>query len=475
MNLLGNHLPQSGCYKNLILCLIFPFTMFSQDFSVTGINSWTQIEHDRQLMNQEYKKSSVAQNISWQSYAVFQKTSILSTDIEDPALSLTQAPQKDADASYEKQFKKRLQYIFSSVYNLTNWYGTKIAITITIGFIGATIFILLWIPFVRYTRSEPYIPSDISQIPHPMPPALVSFLATRQMYSYPVAATLFDLCRRGWYEIKHVEMPADADQPHFEVHKGRDRDEQYSEALREWEQDLVTYIDDCLKEGKQNLVHLFSEGSPKTFAALAEPTSVKLFKSSWSENLNNALDRKEWYHTNIESITGDLRLGLWLMYIFALVCLFMESQLGFIVPLAIISLLLPLHIALLLVSARTVEGQNEYDRWKVYERALRNPDGQKWENASDTRPLIYAVALGLPKEELKELADALSVTDSTIDWFTSIQGPLPDLSFPALVSELGPMGYAAAPGRVYKLFGDTVLGSGHPVKARNPSSVVGGP
>lgn len=263
----------------------------------------------------------------------------------------------------------------------------------------------------RFSRNKPnlrqVIPDKLYSIPAPQPPAAASLILPYAMVSgHHLLATLFDLCRRGFYRIVQDEPPQRRllkSDPVYRVEAGDTQPD--SAQLRPWEADLVELIDSHHASGETRIKKVFDLSASK---------GQKWFRK-WATQLKKDVDALSIKHEDNRKATG-LNAAIQIsMMIFSVAAIVIAGPIGA-VPLAT-SVLGLIGTGLLL--HRTPEGEELYQKWTAYQRALKSDNHHALTGSLDAH-FAYAVAFGMTNRRTEAFVQGASQNDFL--WFIGLDG-----------------------------------------------------
>lgn len=308
--------------------------------------------------------------------AVFNDGAVSTTDANF-SLSTAKADEESYQAVWEEQQKQDAQYAR---------YGQLLIIIIS----GLSI--LLFLFFYRKYGKRHKVPGSIKQettaIPGDLKPAVAGWLlASRNIGSHLLMATLLDLARRKYFIIKEQEPEERWLQEEKKIFIVEKLEEPDADKLTDWEAGLKDFISKQIEEENDRLGKMFTKHASKT---------AKWF-NEWKKQLKNYCKAKGWYDP--KSITG------------------MKWSLGSQVPLIVLSILAavwagPVGIIAIVISLvffvasfaivkRTKEGEIVYAKWEAYKKGLQNTAENTLNIDMLDRHFIYAIALALSKDDIE--------------------------------------------------------------------------
>lgn len=215
-------------------------------------------------------------------------------------------------------------------------------------------------------------------------------------------ATLLDLARRGHFIIKEQEVEKGwfgSETKRFRIEKSETAP---ANELTYWESDLASFVSEQIAGDNNYIDELFSASSY---------SSSKWF-SSWKKQLNDYCQAKKWYDE--ESYKGTYS-NAGVQFVLLILAILATYWAG---PIGIISLTLTfiLLVASVVIIRRTAEGERTYKRWKAYKEGLKNAKSHSIGNDILDKHVIYAVALGLSKSQIKTIIEENDLSSSAFVW-----------------------------------------------------------
>ena len=316
---------------------------------------------------------------------------------------------------------------------------------------GATLLLILisfGVYYYLYQRyGKRYKTGTISEqhtimIPDDTPPALVGRLMSWNNTSCNhLAATFFDLARRGWFKIEENKKEKTGffsiESTEYIVSR---TDSNPDEIPEEWEMKIIDFAEKRIAGGKQAYSEIFKGSESEVYKWYAK----------WTKKLKEAYDNKDWVDQH--SYRGMyINIGIQFVFIVLSLLLFIYgSDIAF-AALLFTFLMFPLSMTII---RRTQKGEEMHSRWKAYRNGLRNADKRTIRMEMLDRHFIYAMALGLTKNQINTLIEESDETSANIfPWIVLMPG---SSTTPASVAES--LSTLAASGS--SSFGGTSGGSG---------------
>ena len=295
----------------------------------------------------------------------------------------------------------------------------------TAAFIGLMV---MWILRQRYD-APPRHESDSSRVaavPEPLPPAVAGVLASNGRVSFEHAmATLFALAERGELEIREDEKGVFGQRSFNLVRRRTMRlDAPHEQAV------LETVFRD--KDREESTVSLSKARSRVT-------TKFKPFKNAVRDEMRGMglIDPERQY---VNSRYGVVSLGIILLSVVAFggMALLVREYQGW--PMLIPAAILAVGIVGFIFQASTTplsnEGVQRRDRWRAYQKHLKDVARQKMQLTTDSPATVlpFAVSLGLASAWAKFVQSRPVQAPA---WFHAIASHGDDGAFPAFIGHGG--------------------------------------
>ncbi|MEX2462775.1 MAG: DUF2207 domain-containing protein, partial [Balneolaceae bacterium] len=222
--------------------------------------------------------------------------------------------------------------------------------------LSIALYLLIYSKFGKRHRSMTLSDRETVMIPDRIPPAIIGRLLTgSHTVTHHLTATLFDLSRRGWFQIEEEEREKKwykSEDSEFII---TNPDTPPAEPLTEWEQSLVDFIHSRILLGKSEFSKLFGSGSADRTVAKWYAKWVKQVKSEYKKR--GWIDRESykgvWFNVAVQLIITILSVTLLIL-----------GGSGLAIIAIIISTLM--MICSVFIIRRTPEGEEIYRRWKAY-------------------------------------------------------------------------------------------------------------
>jgi len=330
--------------------------------------------------------------------SVFDETII---QISDSSFSLDQA--ENDEATYRKE--KRLA---------AEEEEQQKSMAIEYSIILAGLSLIVFIFFYRKYGLRHKVRLSVSEsimLPGREKPAAVGWLLlNRTITSGHMVATLLDLARMGYFELK--ENKADEDgffaskNNYFTVHKKST--ELITDDLETYESSLLEFVNNRIR----------SEGNKFEDVFDFQETEVSKWFQSWKKELKTYCDSKEW--VDKESYKG-MYWNLGVQFVIEALAF---AGIFFIHPIMALSLVLTsiLMVLSLVIIRRTPKGEETYRRWKAYRNALKNAKEHSIRDEHLGKHFIYSIALGISKQHIEPLFEQHPGAATTLYWIVILPG-----------------------------------------------------
>lgn len=264
-----------------------------------------------------------------------------------------------------------------------------------------------WQLYRKYGR-RPALPqflSITSEVPGKTPPALVGYLLhNRQVSGRDVAATMLDLARRGFVELREevVEKKGlwGGTKVESEYYWDLKRDylDRHASDLLGFEHSLLRFIFGELAEGKDS-IRLDSVGKKRR-------EFIRFF-GDWKKDVSETGDKRDWFDTaSFRGTYYSLALG-GTMLALTIGAVFLFEVWAVILGAASIAVI----VLSFTIYHRTAQGETEARHWKALQKYLKNYEFRSQDHRdlllkiSDY--LVYGVVLGLSTKFYREIAGVI--------------------------------------------------------------------
>ncbi|MGM0745960.1 MAG: DUF2207 family protein, partial [Bacteroidota bacterium] len=313
--------------------------------------------------------------------SVFQENLI---EISDPNLDLDEIIQEEAEYDAMLQEQAERDEFFAEI---------SLPISILLSVLSLGIFYFLYQKYGKRHSTNTISNRETVVIPDKTPPAIIGrLMSSRHSTSQHLVATLFDLARRGWFNIEEKEKESSfwsSGNSEFVISLSS---EQPDEHLPKWEKMIVDFTTKRVKSGKNTFDKLFQSSGSK----------VAKWFSLWKKEVKNVFDEKEWIDQ--KSYTGVWAnvAAQFVIDVAAIVLFIMGGPTAFI---ALFTSFIFMFASAVIIR-RTKNGEETYQRWKAYRDGLKNADERTLRMEILDLHFIYATALHLSKKELNTLIES---------------------------------------------------------------------
>jgi uncharacterized membrane protein len=358
--------------------------------------------------------------------AVF-STAVLNTSqisITDEHFSLDQA-QKEEQAYQEK----RDQRIERQKY-LSDLWETLSYIIILLSVVG---FYVLYQKYGKRHSTSRFSSTETIMTPGQIRPAAIGWLLQgRNITSNLLMATVLDLARNGYFTIQE-EPPEEGfmtdDKPTFSIERTK---KQLDEELQEWEQQIVTFVEERLEDGNQKLHNIFKGTNSK----------VSSWFGKWKNNFKEYAFSQNWIDK--QSYTGCY----WNIVVQSLLFIASIPALIYTGPIGMIPLFISLFglIFSFLIIRRTPKGEEVYHQWSNYKEGLKNAKEHSISSEKLDKHFIYGLAFGLGEKKLENIIATNTDAVPAIAWIVFSSNTSSVASVASSFSTLGATGATSFPG-----------------------------
>ncbi len=314
--------------------------------------------------------------------------------ITDPNLTLEWI-QHDEQAYIAEQ--QRIQERYAYFRSITP------IVTILICVVSLAAFTLLYLKYGTRFSTGTISDRDTILIPDSTPPAIIGqLMASGITTGRHLAATMFDLARRGWFSIKEEKKEKEgffsSEGTQFRIQK---TDPQPEKSLPIWEKMIVDHLNQQIDDGVDLLNEVFKEGD----------FDMSKWFSEWKKEVKKVFDEKNWIdQKSTYGVIFNIIAQVILIVISVLLLVYGFSELAFI-GLIFSALMLG---ASAVIKRRTREGQEIYKRWKAYRDGLKKADKRTIRMEMMDRHFIYAMALSLSEKQIETIVKQADDSDQAI-------------------------------------------------------------
>lgn len=323
-------------------------------------------------------------------------------EISDPNLNLEEIVQEEAEYDEMLQRQAERDAFFAEI---------ATPVTILLSLLSFGIFFFCYQRFGKRHSTATISDRETVVLPDRTPPAIIGrLMSTRHTTGNHLVATIFDLARRGWFEIEEQVKESSF------LSSGKSEffisipNEVPDEDLPKWEQMVYSFVKSRTYLGSTSFEKLFSGSSSK----------VAKWFALWKKEIKKIFDEKNWIDQS--SYTGVYInvAGQIIIDIAAIILLFLAG------PIAIVSLIVPFlfMMASIAIIRRTKEGEEKFQRWKAYREGLKNADERTIRMELLDIHFVYATALHLSKKQLDNLIQSSydTNTDHLFHWIKTNRG-----------------------------------------------------
>ncbi|WP_069132780.1 DUF2207 domain-containing protein [Rhodohalobacter halophilus] len=323
-------------------------------------------------------------------------------EISDPNLDLSQIIQEEAEYDEMLQRQAERDAFFAEI---------ATPVTILLSLLSFGIFFFCYQRFGKRHSTATISNRETVVLPDRTPPAIIGrLMSSRHTTGNHLVATIFDLARRGWFNIEEQEKEASflsSAKSEFYISV---TDNEPDEELPKWEQMVYSFVKSRTHLGSTSFEKLFTGSSSK----------VAKWFHKWKKEVKQVFDEKGWIDQN--SYTGVYInvAGQILIDIASIILLILAG------PIAIISLVIAFifSVASIAIIRHTKEGEEKFQRWKAYRDGLKNADERTIRMELLDVHFVYATALHLSKKQLDNLIQSSydTNTDHLFRWIKTNRG-----------------------------------------------------
>jgi len=313
--------------------------------------------------------------------------------------------------SIQKQEEARLQSKIEAAQHERQ--NKKLGILLSV--IVAGLSVIVWLLFYQKygKRFKPQgIPQRLFDIPTDDPPAIAGYIVqSKSVNGSHLIATLFDLARRGYFQISQEQGKKGflkQSKERFKISLAQDETATASlDDLNPWELDLYDYVTDAMEENNVYFDDLTDQRSMMT----------KWFKK-WAKSVKEDAETRGWFDKT------SLRGAIFCAFVeFALFCagivtIVLAEQWGLIGTL----FALIFGVLAMTIYKRTPEGEKAYRHWKAFKKGLKEGEQHRFEVRNIDKLFVYAIAVGLGEKDLKHWLSNAQVHESAIPWIVFAGG-----------------------------------------------------
>lgn len=367
--------------------------------------------------------------------AVF-PSSVLNSDITDPDFSISQARQEEL--AYQQRMaevQERIDY----------WDQRGKIINIAIAIIALLIFYFLYQKYgKRYSTSHLSSTETIMAPGRERPAAIGWLLNQRNTTSVHLISTVLDLARRGYFKI-HEKEPGEGffedENPEFAVKR---TDQPLQNNLLEWERSVIQFTETRLDDSIEKLDEIFKGSN----------SEVSSWFSKWKTKLKEYCFNQDWidlksyngafWNLAIQLFLFSVAVGL-LFYIGTDILSALSPSFLFSWFAAVIITFVSAILSLTIIRP-TKKGEELKHQWTNYKSGLENAKEHSISSNKLDQHFIYGLALGLGKDELKNIFTTNTESVPAFTWIIFYANTTSPAAIASSFSTLAATGAASAPG-----------------------------
>lgn len=242
------------------------------------------------------------------------------------------------------------------------------------------------------------------------PAAIGWLLMNRTVTTGHMIATLLDLARMGYFELKENEADKEgffsSKENYYSVHPKTL--EPGENELTEYELSLLNFVNSRISSDGEKFDEIFD----------FQKSEVAKWFYSWKKKLKEYSDSKEWIDK--ESYKGMYwNFGVQFLIEGAAI-----AGIFLIHPMMAIALAITfiMMVSSLAIIRRTPKGEETYKRWKAYQKALKNAKEHTISEEHLGRHFIFSIALGLGKQQIEPIFEQHPGAAATLYWIVILPG-----------------------------------------------------
>ncbi|MDZ7682482.1 MAG: DUF2207 domain-containing protein [Fodinibius sp.] len=344
--------------------------------------------------------------------------------VTDSDFSLSQA--REEEQTYRQKRAERLerQAELADLWTTINY----LILALSVG-----LFYFLYTKYGKRHATSRFSDQQSIMIPGKLPPAVVGWLLSgRNITGNMLMASVLDLARQGYFTIK--EEPSEEGflsdgEPTFAIQR---TEQEMTEDLHKWEQQIISYIEQELSAGSQKLHKIFENSN----------SGMTSWFSEWKQDFQEYCRQLGWIDQ--QSYTGCyINLAAQIPLIGASIAAIIYAG-----PIGLAALLTTAlaTICSFAIIRRTPEGEEVYHKWNNYKEGLKNAEEHNISTDILDKHFIYGIAFHLNKTELKNISSENPDAAPMIAWmiFSSDTATIADVA--GSFSTLSATGSTAFPG-----------------------------
>lgn len=286
----------------------------------------------------------------------------------------------------------------------------SIEYSIILAGLSLIVFILIYRKYGLRHKMYVSISKSIMLPGHEKPAAIGWLLMNRTVTTGHIIATLLDLARMGFFELKENEPEEkgmfSSTENYFTIHpkalKPRENE------LTEYERSLLNFVNERIS----------SEGTKFNEIFDFQKSQVTKWFYAWKKQLKEYCDSKEWIDK--ESYKG-LYWNLGAQFVIGGLAI---AGIFFIHPLMAIALAVTfiMMVLSLTIIRKTPKGEETYKRWKTYQNALKNAKEHTISEKHLGKHFIYSIAFGMGKHQIEQIFEQHADVAATLYWIVILPG-----------------------------------------------------
>lgn len=382
---------------------------FSDTLQPSSLHSWSYGHESSSINHQEGYYQIVADNIpksqSIRTRLVFPSSVFNQIEnlITDDNFHLELVEQEELEREQERARIEARNAFYQSI---------TLEGTILLSLLSLGVFLLIYNKFGKRHAVGTFSDTETIMLPDNTQPALIGMLLYSQHVSpNHLTATIFDLARRGWFNIHEQEKEQtffSSGKSEFVISKPSNRPQT---SLLTWEEMIVDFIDEQLE--KEN----------STFEKISQESSKGIYSwySRWCKALKKDFNDKKWIDR--KSYKGVfINIIVQILFLSSSVFLLIRGDAIAFVALFISVVFLVASIAII---RRTSLGEAIHIRWKAYHNGLKNADKRTINMETLDRHFIYATAFHLSEKQLTTLFKSGGYKNNNVfPWIILMPGSL---------------------------------------------------
>lgn len=321
--------------------------------------------------------------------------------ISDPTFTLEQAENE------ETAYREELRLAAEDEQRRKN---TAIEYSIILVGLSLIAFILIYRKYGLRHKMHISVSESIMLPGREKPAAIGWLLMNRTVTTGHMIATLLDLARMGYFELKENEPEEEgffsSNENYYTVHT-KDSKPRENE-LSEFELSLLNFVN----------TRISSEGNKFDEIFNFQKSEASKWFYAWRKKLKEYCESKEWIDK--KSYKG-MYWNLGVQFVIEGVAL---AGIFFIHPLMAMALAgtFIMMVLSLTIIRKTPRGEETYKRWKAYQNALKNAKEHTISEEHLGRHFIFSIALGLGKQQIEPIFEQHPGAATSLYWIVILPG-----------------------------------------------------